>query len=105
LLSLDTARAPLLSFEMVRWLRRNRKPMPVSLFVSGHRAPHIPRITPALHLADDATFTAEMRKLNRTPEEVLALASPLRDSDGYTAQAAIGESAFCQFTQGVNHGN
>ena len=62
----------LLGFEMARWLSRNQSLVPVSLFVSGRRAPHISDNDPPLHLMNDANFLAEIRKLNGTPEEVLA---------------------------------
>lgn len=62
----------LLSFEMSRWLRRNRNLMPKSLFVSGRRTPQIPDTDAPRHLMDDVNFVAEIRKLKATREEILA---------------------------------
>jgi medium-chain acyl-[acyl-carrier-protein] hydrolase len=60
------------SFEMARWLRRNRNLMPEYLFVSGHRAPHLPRSETQLHMMNDADFLNEIIKMNGMPKEVLA---------------------------------
>jgi myxalamid-type polyketide synthase MxaE and MxaD/epothilone polyketide synthase D len=62
----------LLAFEMVRELRRLGLPQPVHLFVSSHRAPHLPDRGPDVHLLDHAAFLEQLRLLQGTPEEVLA---------------------------------
>ena len=36
----------LISFELTRWLRRQKTPSPIQLFVSGSRAPQIPNPHP-----------------------------------------------------------
>lgn len=61
----------LLSFELARHLRRNGKPGPVHLFVSGHGAPHLPDRNPPLHPLPEPEFVAKLRELNGTPEEIL----------------------------------
>jgi medium-chain acyl-[acyl-carrier-protein] hydrolase len=62
----------ILIFEVTRWLRRHRNPMPQALFVSGRRAPQIPGSDPPFHLMNSVDFLAAIRKLNATPEEILA---------------------------------
>jgi len=61
----------LVSFELVRQLRRERKCGPVHLFVSGHRAPQIPDPDPPIHALPDAEFLEELQRLNGTPQEML----------------------------------
>ncbi len=61
----------LVSFEVVRQLRRLGKPLPSYLFASGCFAPHIPDPHPIHHLPD-AEFIKELRELNGMPTEVLA---------------------------------
>jgi medium-chain acyl-[acyl-carrier-protein] hydrolase len=62
----------LISFELARELSRRQRNGPKHLFVSGCRAPQYPRDEPiTFNLPHDA-FIAELKKLNGTPEEVLA---------------------------------
>lgn len=61
----------LLSFEVVRQLRREKQPEPIHLFVSGHRAPHRPNQVPPIHQLPEDEFIKELGELNGTPEEVL----------------------------------
>lgn len=61
----------LLSFEVARELRRRPTPQPAWLFVAGHRAPHLPLPSSPVHQLPDAEFTAALRRLNGTPEELL----------------------------------
>lgn len=68
----------LLSFELARHLRRQGKPGPIHLFVSGHGAPHLPDRNPPLHQLPDDQFVAKLRELNGTPEEVLRHAELLQ---------------------------
>lgn len=49
----------LTAFEFTRELRRRGKPLPVHLFVSGHRAPQCPRL-PSIYQLDDREFLAEV---------------------------------------------
>lgn len=61
----------LISFELTRYLRRNALPMPVQLFVSAHRGPHLPmRRAPAHNLPDDELIDL-LRQFGGTPQAVL----------------------------------
>ena len=62
----------LIAFELARKLRRSRGPMPVRLFLSGRRAPHLPPARRPIHHLPDAEFRQEVRLLQGTPEEVLS---------------------------------
>lgn len=61
----------LVSFELTRLLRQKTGLQPVHLFVSSHRAPHLPDPHDPLHELPDAAFWEQVIKLNGTPEEVL----------------------------------
>jgi Predicted thioesterase involved in non-ribosomal peptide biosynthesis len=61
----------LIGLELTRWLRKNHKPLPVHLFVSGRRAPQLPEpIGPAWDLPEQE-FIERVRQLNGTPHDVL----------------------------------
>jgi surfactin synthase thioesterase subunit len=60
-----------LAFEVARYLRRHRFRQPMHLFVSGHRAPHIPDDTGPLPDVTDAALMAWLRAKGGTPPEVL----------------------------------
>jgi medium-chain acyl-[acyl-carrier-protein] hydrolase len=62
----------LISFELARYFRRIEDRFePIHIFVSGHRAPHLPDSNlPTYHLSEKA-FVEELRRLKGTPEEVL----------------------------------
>jgi surfactin synthase thioesterase subunit len=61
----------LLAFEVARELRRQSRPTPFHLFVSGAPAPQLcPHKAPRFNLDRDA-FIAEIRKLGGTPDEAL----------------------------------
>jgi medium-chain acyl-[acyl-carrier-protein] hydrolase len=62
----------LLAFELTRELRRAGLPQPRHLFLSAHRAPHLPGMLPHVHALSRAEFLSELRRLEGTPEEVLA---------------------------------
>ena len=62
----------LTSFEVARFLRRIHARSPMHLFVSGRRAPQIPDAGPPIHTLPDSEFIEELRRLNGTPEAVLA---------------------------------
>ncbi len=62
----------LVAFELARALRRGGLPGPAILFVSGHRAAHLPDTRPLIHLLPDAEFLCEMQKQCDTPEEFLS---------------------------------
>jgi surfactin synthase thioesterase subunit len=60
----------LLAFELVRTLRRHGGPMPLVLFLSAHRAAHLPLRRKRLHGLADSEFLQAVRGLGGTPEEV-----------------------------------
>jgi medium-chain acyl-[acyl-carrier-protein] hydrolase len=61
----------MLAFELYYTLLEYKRPLPVQLFVSGCRAPHIRKDRPDIsHLPDDL-LKEELRKLGGTPAEVL----------------------------------
>lgn len=47
-----------IAFELARAVRRHGLPMPAGLIVSGARAPHLGRLPPLSHLADDELLRA-----------------------------------------------
>src|SRR5215471_12951382 len=60
----------MIGFELTRELARRNISGPRHLFVSGRRAPQLPRTEPAtFHLSHDE-FIAEVKRLNGTPKEV-----------------------------------
>lgn len=60
-----------LAFELVRHLRRQGYPEPLSFFASAQKAPQLPRQDPVTHTLPHDEFIAELRRLNGTPAEVL----------------------------------
>lgn len=60
----------LLAFELTRTLRRQDGPMPLFLFLSAHRAAHLPLRRPPLHELPDPEFIQAVRCLGGTPEGV-----------------------------------
>jgi len=62
----------MLAFEVARWLRRRGGPMPEHLFVSGCSAPQLPEPNLPIHDLPEPEFIEQLRRLNGTPEEVLA---------------------------------
>jgi medium-chain acyl-[acyl-carrier-protein] hydrolase len=77
----------LISFELTRWLRRQKAPCPLQLFVSGSHAPHLPRPEPPIHQLPDEEFIEAFRRFNGTPQavlehaELMAVFLPLLRSD------------------------
>lgn len=61
----------LLSFELLRELRRQRMREPLHLFVSGRGAPQIPDPNPHLSKLPNHEFIKELRRYKGTPEVVL----------------------------------
>ena len=61
----------LLAFEAARSLQERGLPMPLHVFVSGRRAPHLPDTDLPAPDLDDAAFIEKLRELNGTPAEVL----------------------------------
>lgn len=62
----------LLAFELTRTLRRQSSPMPRMLFLSAHRAAHLPLRRQPLHGLADPAFIEGVRRLGGTPAEVFA---------------------------------
>lgn len=60
-----------IAFELARYLRRSFGCVPSHLFVSGCRAPQLPRKNPPIHNLPESEFIAELRRLNGTTDEVL----------------------------------
>lgn len=66
----------LVAFELARRLRAERAPSPERLFVSGHRAPHLPSPHPPLAHLPDGEFLAQIRmRYNGVPDEVASHAA------------------------------
>lgn len=61
----------MIGFELSRELRRRGKTLPLHLFVSGRRAPHLPAREEPIHDLPEEEFLQKLRELNGTPEEVL----------------------------------
>jgi medium-chain acyl-[acyl-carrier-protein] hydrolase len=62
----------LIAFELARHLRREHDKQPARLFISGRRAPQLPSTSAPVHDLPEQEFMRELRRLNGTPEEVLA---------------------------------
>ena len=62
----------LICFELGRQMRRQYGVHPLRLFVSAARAPQIPLPGPPIHALPENEFLAQLRRLNGTPEELLA---------------------------------
>lgn len=77
----------LISFELARSLRRAGRPLPIHLFVSAHRAPHLPDPLPPAFQLPHAAFLERLRMLGGTPEavfenaELLAVLLPILRAD------------------------
>ncbi|NIA31394.1 MAG: alpha/beta fold hydrolase [Actinobacteria bacterium] len=77
----------LISFELVRFLRRHQLRQPMHLFVSAHSAPHLPGTHDPIHALPEDEFVRELRSLNGTSDEVLrnrelmALLQPVMRAD------------------------
>lgn len=63
----------LLSFEVARALRRRGLPEPLYLFVSGHRAPQVPRPRPPVFHLPEEEFLEALRDLYDPPEAALKI--------------------------------
>ena len=61
----------LTSFELARLLRRDGRPQPLHLFVSGSAAPQIKDAHPVTFDLPEPEFLDVLRRLNGTPREVL----------------------------------
>ena len=97
----------LIAFELARRLRDERGLEPKHLFISGRRAPRIPRRDPYIHDLPEPEFIAEIQRMNGTPKEVLehqelmALMIPLLRADFAVCHSytyAPGEPLRCPIT-------
>jgi len=61
----------LVSFELARYLRRQRGPQPMLLLVSGARAPQLPNPEPPIHQLPEKAFVEAISRFNGTPAEIL----------------------------------
>jgi medium-chain acyl-[acyl-carrier-protein] hydrolase len=59
----------LVAYEILRSLQRRGGRLPEIVFLSGHRAPHLPQIEPRIAHLEDADFLENVRTLGGTPEE------------------------------------
>ena len=62
----------LMAYDMALALHGEGLPPPEQLFLSAHRAPHLPNPSPPTTGMDDQAFLRKLRDLNGTPAEVLA---------------------------------
>lgn len=62
----------LLGFELIRKLRADHGIMPVHLFVSSFRSPHLPPVDPPISELPEELFIDQLRKYGGVPEKVLA---------------------------------
>jgi medium-chain acyl-[acyl-carrier-protein] hydrolase len=60
-----------ISFELARYLRKERDLVPITLFISGCRAPQLSKKGRSIHDLPEDEFIKELRLLNGTPKEVL----------------------------------
>jgi medium-chain acyl-[acyl-carrier-protein] hydrolase len=60
-----------IAFELARALRREGGREPQAIFVSGRRAPQLPRRGSAIYNLPQADFIAELLKLKGTPKDIL----------------------------------
>lgn len=61
----------LISFELIRYLRRHHSFQPSYLFVSGRMAPQVNDLDPPTYDLPEDEFIQELRRLSGTPREVL----------------------------------
>lgn len=61
----------LVAFELARRVRRSSGALPVHLFVSACRAPHLPRRHPAVYDLPEPAFRDALRAIGGTPGEIL----------------------------------
>jgi medium-chain acyl-[acyl-carrier-protein] hydrolase len=61
----------ILSFELAHLLRREHKPGPTHLFLSGRPSPHLTEAEPPTYDLPEAEFIEELKRLQGTPQEVL----------------------------------
>lgn len=60
----------LVAFELARTLMQRKQPVPMRLFLTGARAPHLP-VKEKVHGLSDQDFLARLRQFNGLPNEIL----------------------------------
>jgi 4'-phosphopantetheinyl transferase len=87
----------LISFELAHLLRRERHLSPAHLFVSGHRAPHLPDPEPPLHSLPDQAFVAGLRqRYNGVPDMILQDAELMQIFSAFSVQMFPGSHFYLQ---------
>jgi medium-chain acyl-[acyl-carrier-protein] hydrolase len=61
----------MIAFELARKLRETQNMQPAHLFISGRRAPQVPKDDPISHNLPEPELLKELQRLNGTPAEVL----------------------------------
>jgi surfactin synthase thioesterase subunit len=61
----------MIAFELTRQLQQGGFPLPLHLFVSAHKAPHMAHGDAPMHRLPDAELVALLRRLGLVPEEAL----------------------------------
>ena len=60
------------AFEVTRLLARRGSRLPAHLWLSGSRAPQLPRRRPSVHALPDTELIAELRRYHDVPQQILA---------------------------------
>ena len=77
----------IISFELAHLLRRENKPGPAHLFLSGRPCPHLTKKEAPTYDVPEPEFIEELRRMKGTPDEVLehpelmAMLSPILRAD------------------------
>ncbi|MEM7347527.1 MAG: alpha/beta fold hydrolase [Chloroflexota bacterium] len=88
----------IVSFEVTRLLESQRKHKPIHLFVSAHRAPHMPNRNKILHHLPKDEFIEGLRSYNGTPEiifqekELMELLLPMLQADFTMSETYVSAS-------------
>ncbi|MBE2197923.1 MAG: thioesterase [Anaerolinea sp.] len=61
----------LISFELARYLRYKNRNMPAHIFISAHRAPHLPQTHEPYYKLPENIFLKKLQEISGTPSEVL----------------------------------
>ncbi len=61
----------LLAFELTKILQRQNAPLPLMLFLSAHRAAHLPPRRTPMHALPDEEFIEKLRRFGGFPDEIL----------------------------------
>lgn len=61
----------ILAYELVRWLHKNNQKLPLKIYLSGRRAPHLSEKDHPIHNLPDKQFIAKIREYGGLPGEIL----------------------------------